>query len=229
MTDGMPASIRILLVDDHALFRKGIASLLTAEPGFQVVGEAEDGLQAIERAQELMPDLILMDVNMPRASGLEATRRIMERLPYVKIVMLTISEDDQDLFAAVRCGAQGYLLKKIEPQALFGTLRGVIRGEASISRLMAAKLMGEFNRQSARAATPNDRSTELTSREGEVLGLVAQGKSNKEIAAALAIAENTVKNHLKNILEKLHLENRVQAATFALREGLLKKLSKPSV
>jgi two-component system, NarL family, nitrate/nitrite response regulator NarL len=226
MTGNAPVPIRILLVDDHALFRKGIASLLAAEPGFEVVGEAGDGEQAIERAQELMPDLILMDVNMPGVSGPEAARRIMELLPYIKIVMLTISEDEQDLFEAVRAGAQGYLLKKIEPQALFETLRGVVRGEASISRLMAAKLLGEFSRQSKQSASPANRQAELTSREEEVLGLVARGKSNKEIAAALSIAENTVKNHLKNILEKLHLENRVQAATFALREGLLKKLSK---
>jgi two-component system, NarL family, nitrate/nitrite response regulator NarL len=226
MTGNASAPIRIMLVDDHALFRKGIASLLAAEPGFEVVGEAGDGVQAVERAQELMPDVILMDVNMPRASGPEATRRIMEILPYVKIVMLTVSEDDQDLFEAVRCGAQGYLLKKIEPSALFGTLHGVVRGEASISRLMATKLLGEFSRKSNQPSASNGRQTELSLREEEVLSFVAQGKSNKEIATALAIAENTVKNHLKNILEKLHLENRVQAATFALREGLLKKPAK---
>ena len=226
MTGNVSAPIRIMLVDDHALFRKGIASLLAAEPGFEVVGEAGDGVQALEQVQELMPDVILMDVNMPRASGPEATRRIMAILPYVKIVMLTVSEDDQDLFEAVRSGAQGYLLKKIEPKGLFDTLRGVVRGEASISRLMAAKLLGEFSRQGNQQAAPNGRQTELSIREEEVLGLVAQGRSNKEIAAALTISENTVKNHLKNILGKLHLENRVQAATFALREGLLKKLSK---
>ena len=220
-----PASpIRVLLVDDHALFRKGIASLLAAEPGFEVVGEAGDGLQAVALAKELMPDVIVMDVNMPRASGLDATRKITEALPYVKIVMLTVSEDDQDLFDAVRCGAHGYLLKKIEPKALFDTLRGVMRGEASISRMMAAKLMGEIRRDAANrtgsGANPNPA---LSPREIGVLELVTEGKSNKEIAATLGIAENTVKNHLKNILEKLHLENRVQAATFALREGLLNK------
>jgi DNA-binding NarL/FixJ family response regulator len=217
------APIRVLLVDDHALFRKGIASLLAAEPGFEVVGEAQDGLQAVERARELMPDLVVMDLNMPRAGGSEATRRILEELPYIKIVILTVSEDDQDLFEAVRCGAHGYLLKKIEPKALFDTLCGVMRGEASISRMMAAKLMGEFSRQNTRVASGAERRPELSPRERDVLEFVAQGKSNKEIAAALDIAENTVKNHLKNILEKLHLENRVQAATFALRQGLLHK------
>ena len=222
MTNASP--IRVLLVDDHPLFRKGIASLLTGEPGFEVVGEAGDGLQAVALAKELMPDVIVMDVNMPRASGLDATRQITEALPYVKIVMLTVSEDDQDLFDAVRCGAHGYLLKRIEPKALFDTLRGVMRGEASISRMMAAKLMGEIRRDAANrtgsGANPNPA---LSPREIGVLELVTEGKSNKEIAATLGIAENTVKNHLKNILEKLRLENRVQAATFALREGLLNK------
>jgi DNA-binding NarL/FixJ family response regulator len=213
-----PSPIRVLVVDDHTLFRKGIVSLLSSEDGFEVVGEAEDGFQALERAQALMPDLILMDLSMPRCDGLEATRRLKAAFPYLTIVILTALEDDQNLFEAVRFGAQGYLLKKIEPQALFANLRGVVRGEASISRLMAGKLLGEFNRQANRPAAPGGR-PELSPREKEILGHVAQGKSNKEIATNLAIAENTVKNHLKNILEKLHLENRVQAATFALREG----------
>ncbi len=147
-------------------------------------------------------------------------------LPHVRVVILTVEEADQNLFEAVKNGAQGYLLKKIEPRALFDTLRGVAQGEASISRLMAAKLMGEFSRQANRAESAAGRSPELSPREHEVLGLVAQGKSNKEIAAALGVAENTVKNHLKNILEKLHLENRVQAATYALRQGLVGKSPK---
>jgi len=222
MTNASP--IRVLLVDDHALFRKGIASLLAGEPGFEVVGEAEDGLRAVERTRELMPDLIVMDLNMPRAGGSEATRRILEEFPYVKIVILTVSEDDKDLFEAVRGGAHGFLLKQIEPKALFDTLRGVMRGEASISRMMAAKLMGELRRESVnRTGTGVHRAPELSPREAEVLTLVAEGKSNKEIATVLDLAENTVKNHLKNILGKLHLENRVQAATYALRQGLLDK------
>lgn len=213
--------IRVLLVDDHALFRKGIASILAGERGFEVVGEAGDGLEALERARELMPDVILMDIFMPGANGLEATRRIKEALPYVKIVMLTVSEEDQNLFEAIKSGAQGYLLKKIEPQELFALLRGVVQGDAPISRAMATKILGEFARQARRPAPASRPGSDLSGREREVLELVTQGKSNKEIAAALAIAENTVKNHLKNILEKLHLENRVQAATFALREGLV--------
>jgi DNA-binding NarL/FixJ family response regulator len=212
--------IRVLVVDDHVLFRKGIVNLLSGEDGFEVVGEAEDGLRALEKARELVPDLILMDVSMPRCNGPEATRRIKENLPDVKIVMLTALEEDENLFEAVRSGAQGYLLKKIEPSAFFANLRAVMRGEGSISRVMAAKLMGEISRHATHGAGRADRGPELSPRETDVLALVAQGQSNKEIAAALAIAENTVKNHLKNILEKLHLENRVQAATYAVREGL---------
>ena len=215
------SSIRVLIADDHALFRRGVASLLAAESGFEVVGEAVDGQQALEMARELMPDVILMDVAMPVLDGLEATRLIKAEIPYVRIVILTASDGERNLFEAIKDGAQGYLLKKLEPQALYGTLRGVVRGEAPVSRVMAGRLLEEFARL-RRDPAPAP-AAELTVREREVLEHVAQGRSNKEIAAALAIAENTVKNHLKNILEKLHLENRVQAATFALREGLVKK------
>ncbi len=218
-----PPPIRVLLVDDHALFRKGIASILAAERGFEVVGEAGDGLEALERARELMPDVILMDIFMPGADGLDATRWIMEALPYVKIIMLTASEEDRNLYEAIKSGAQGYLLKKILPQELFAMLRGVMQGDAPISRATAAKILREFARQARQAPAATPAGVHLTPREKDVLELVTQGKSNKEIAAALAMTENTVKNHLKNILEKLHLENRVQAAAFAIREGLIPK------
>ena len=218
-----PSPIRILLVDDHGLFRKGIASLLTRERGFEVVGEAGDGLEALARARELMPDVILMDISMPGMNGLEATRRIKAVLPYVKIVILTVSEEDQDLFEAIKSGAQGYLMKKIEAKALFSTLRGIVQGEASVSRIMASKILDEFARLAKQPPAVALPGTDLSPREKNVLELVGQGKTNKEIAAALAIAENTVKSYVKNILEKLHLENRVQAATFAVREGLVEK------
>ena len=215
--------IRVLLVDDHSLFRRGVASLLATERDFEVVGEAGDGLRGLEMARELMPDVILMDISMPGMNGLEATRLIKADIPYVRIVILSASDGDHDLFEAVKSGAQGYLLKKIDAQALFGTLRGVVNGEAPVSRVMATRLLDEFARQSRLAASSVPGTAELTPREKEVLELVAKGKSNKEIAAALSIAENTAKNHLKNILEKLHLEDRVLAATFALRQGLSAK------
>ncbi len=214
------SAIRVLLVDDHALFRKGVADLLASEPDFELVGEAGDGIRAVEMARELMPDVILMDISMPGIDGLEATRRIKAEIPYVRIVILTVSESNHSLFDAIKSGAQGYVLKNVQPQALLSTLSGVVRGEASISGAMAARLLQDLARDSQPAAPPPAPVPRLTQREQEVLGLVAQGKSNKEIASALDIAENTVKNHLKNILEKLHLENRVQAATFALRREL---------
>lgn len=213
--------LKVLLVDDHALFRSGVATLLQRHEGFEVVGEARDGEEALAKAEELMPDVILMDIYMPRCDGLQATRRIKESLPYTKIVILTASDEDHTLFEAIKSGAHGYLLKNIEPQDLFDMLRGVSRGEAPISRATAAKILDELAKrrdQSPESDRPQDR---LTQREREVLVLLTRGATNKEIANDLCISENTVKNHLRNILEKLHLENRVQAAAFALREGLI--------
>ena len=220
--------VRVLLADDHLLFRKGIASLLSEEPDFEIAGEASTGREALAKAREVVPDVILMDLSMPEMDGLEATRRIKEEMPAVRIVILTVSDDDQDLFAAVRSGAQGYLLKKIEPRALFSALRGAARGEASISHAMAGKILDEFARQAQSTTPAPPQKPMLTPREEEVLQFVTHGRSNKEIAAALDIAENTVKNHLKNILEKLHLENRVQAAAYALRKGLVEGSEPPS-
>lgn len=210
--------MRILLVDDHILFRKGLAQLLNSQPDFQVVGEAGDGFEALDKARELMPDLILMDINMPGCDGREATRLIKQALPYVVIVMLTVSDDDQDLFAALKNGAQGYLLKKMDPEDLFAQLRGLARGEAPLSRLLASRILNEFSRTAAPDAACE---RELTARERQVLQHVALGLTNREIAEKLVLSENTVKNHLRNILAKLHLENRVQAAAYALREGLV--------
>ncbi|MBI4522367.1 MAG: response regulator transcription factor [Deltaproteobacteria bacterium] len=214
--------IRLLLVDDHALFRKGLARLLETETGFQVVGEAQDSTEALKKAKELIPDLVLMDIHMPGNSGIQATQQIREALPSTKVVILTVSEEDKDLFEAIKYGAHGYLLKNVRPEALFETIRGVFRGEAAISRATAAKILNEFARQ---AKKPPEQTYEekLSAREQEVLQLLTEGRTNKEIGNRLGIAENTVKNHLKNILGKLHLENRVQAATFALGKGVVPK------
>ena len=210
-------SIKILVADDHPLFRKGIIYMLSSQANMEVVGEANDGFEALELTKEKMPDLILMDIQMPNCNGLEATRLIMQEMPYVKIVMLTFSDDDRSLFEAIKSGAQGYLLKDLEPEDLAEMLRGVFRGEAPISRTTASRILREFNRQSRNESVG---AKDLTPREIEMLRLVASGASNQEIAEALTITEHTVKNHLRNILDKLHLKNRVQAAVFAVREGL---------
>lgn len=212
--------IRVLLVDDHTLFRKGLVSLLQTQEDIEVVGEARNGKEALEKARELMPDLILMDIYMPKYDGLTATKMIKSEMPYVKIVILTVSDSDQSLFEAIKCGAQGYLLKNLEPRELFNMIRSVFRGEAPISSPLAAKILNEFiNRNQENQKSPEET---LTLREKEVLTLIAEGASNKEIAYKLNISENTVKNHLRNIMEKLHLQNRVQLAVFAVKKGIVK-------
>ncbi len=219
-------STRVLVVDDHALFRKGVTGLLRGAGGFTVVGEAQDGRDAVAKAQALRPDVVLMDVYMPGMDGLEAARRIKAALPSTMIVILTVSEEDQKLFEALKAGAHGYLLKNVEPEELFRTLRGVVRGEAFVTPSMASKILDEFTRQ-VRPPQEGKPSAGLSPREREVLELLTRGAVNKEIAAALEISENTVKNHLKNIMEKLHLENRVQVVAYALREGLVRPRDVP--
>lgn len=210
---------KILLVDDHALFRSGLKAILEQDPELEVVAEAKDGEEAIQLAEEWMPDLILMDIHMPGMSGLEATRQIKEIMPYVKIVILTASDDDDELlFEAVKAGAQGYLIKHLGPESFLREVKAHVHGEASISGDVAIKIIRAF---SAHDAQPKQSS--LTAREVEVLKLVGEGASNREIASRLYISENTVKNHLRNILQKLHFENRVQAAAYAIRHGLVDK------
>jgi two-component system nitrate/nitrite response regulator NarL len=212
--------LRILLVDDHLLFRKGLAQLLDSQPDFEVVGEATDGIEAVEQAQSLHPDLVLMDINMPNRDGFEATRRIKTQMPDMQVVMLTVSEDEDDLKEAVRCGASGYLLKNLSPETLFQQLRGLASGEAPISRAMTGKLFSQLAQHGQPLAQPT--STEkLSAREGQVLALVVNGYSNQEIADKLGIAHNTVKNHLRNILAKLGVRNRAQAAAYAVSHGLV--------
>ena len=213
-------TLRILLVDDHLLFRKGVARLLDAQPDFDVVGEAADGLEAIEQAKALHPDLVLMDIRMPRCDGLEATRRIKTQMLGVRVVMLTVSEDEQDLTDAVRAGADGYLLKDILPEALFQQLRGLVAGETPISRAMTGKLFHQLSHQSRPTVQPAATAA-LSARECDVLALIVSGYSNQEIADELGIARNTVKNHLRSILARLGVRNRAQAAAYAVNNRLV--------
>jgi DNA-binding NarL/FixJ family response regulator len=252
---------RVLLVDDQPLFRRAIGTLLNEQPDFSVIGEASNGQEALERARQLSPDVVVMDVEMPVMSGVEAVRLMREELPNTKIVMLTVSESEDYLFEAVRLGANGYLLKDLQPEQLFEMLRAVRRNESPLSPIMAARLLAEFRRRgpaqntaaSAVPAPPVEPSTRshlppqpawaapvpdndvtdtarfplasaaaqiLTRRELETLQYVADGLSNKEIGQALSITEGTVKNHVHNALEKLQLENRIQAAAYVVRQGI---------
>lgn len=212
---------KVLLVDDHALFRKGIASLLSELEELEIIGEASNGRDGVLQAKKLKPDIIIMDVEMQEMSGVEAVKHIKEALPDCKVVMLTISDDDDDLFKSIKNGAQGYLLKDMDPDDLIKEIKGLLKGEAALSKNIASRILREFNNLSKKQKDIDHQKFNLTDREVEVLFQVAQGITNKEIAANLAITENTVKNHLCNIMEKLHLENRVQLATFAWREGLV--------
>ena len=209
-------SWRVMIVDDHALIRKGLRAVLDERPDLVVAGEAVDGLEAIELAQELMPDVILMDVHMPHCNGIEATRRILQKLPHVKIIMLTISDDDQDLFEAVKSGAHGYILKRQEPEQLYQAIENVRSGEPALSPQLVALILAEFQRPDRHGPLQ----PELSERELDVLQLLVEGLSNREIGERLFITGHTVKLHLHNILEKLHLENRVQAAVYAVRQGI---------
>jgi DNA-binding NarL/FixJ family response regulator len=214
--------LRVLVCDDHALFRRGLQMVLEQEPDLELVGEASDGVEAVQKAQELMPDVVLMDVRMPRRSGIEAAGDIKDMLPHVKILMLTISDEEADLYEAIKAGASGYLLKEIPIDEVAEAIRSVWAGQSRISPSMASKLLTEFAAMSkASSEKPQVPAPRLTDREMEVLKLVAQGLNNRDIAKRLFISENTVKNHIRNILEKLHLHSRMEAVVYAVREKLL--------
>ncbi|MCZ7414571.1 MULTISPECIES: response regulator transcription factor [unclassified Streptomyces] len=214
--------VRVLVVDDHELFRRGLEIVLQTEEDIQVVGEAGDGAEAVEKAADLLPDIVLMDVRMPRRGGIEACTAIKEVVPSAKIVMLTISDEEADLYDAIKAGATGYLLKEISTDEVCAAIRAVADGQSQISPSMAAKLLTEFKSMIQRTdeskLVPAPR---LTDRELEVLKLVATGMNNRDIAKALYISENTVKNHVRNILEKLQLHSRMEAVVYAMREKIL--------
>lgn len=217
-----PAPIRVLVVDDQALFRRGLIVVLAASSDVEVVGEASDGEEAVARAQELRPDVVTMDIRMPRLSGIEATRHIRRLLPATEVLMLTVSDDEDDLYESVKAGANGYLLKEIAVEEIAETVRAIVQRQAPVSPSMTSKLLTEFRSLARRASEREELlPPELTDREMQVLRLIAQSRSNKDIAAALFISENTVKNHVRNILEKLHLHSRMEAVTYAWRKRLL--------
>jgi len=217
-TGGEP--IRVAVVDDQELFRRGLTMLLGVEEDIDVVGEAGDGIAATELAATAVPDVILMDVRMPKRSGIEACVAIKEAPPTARIIMLTVSDEEADLYDAVKNGASGYLLKDSSIDEVAQAIRVVADGQSLISPSMAIKLLDEF-KQMSRSDRQQVPTPKLTDRELEVLKLVAQGLNNREIAKRLFISENTVKNHVRNILEKLQLHSRMEAVMYAVREKLL--------
>lgn len=214
--------MRLLIADDHGLFRDGLRSLLEAR-GFNVVGEARNGREAVERARQLKPDIVLMDLTMPEVSGLEATRLLIAEFPDIKVIVVTASEDDADLFEAIKSGAQGYIFKNLQSEQFFGLLEGVMRGEPALTPSLARKLLNEFAHPTTVAAAQREHQpSELTARERQLLELLVQGvTSNHDLAERLVVSENTVKYHLRNILEKLHVQNRAQVIAYAVRHGLI--------
>jgi two-component system NarL family response regulator len=216
----MTEQIRVLVADDHALFRQALRAVLAEESDLELVGEAGDGEEAVAMAVDLAPDVVLMDVRMPKLAGIDATRQIGAAMPAVKIVMLTVSDEEGDLFEAIKAGASGYLLKEVDPTEIADAVRQIHAGHSLLSPVVASKLVSEFAAISKRA---DERSTRpsLTPRELEVLQLAADGMTNRQIGRRLGISENTVKNHIRNILEKLHMHSRMEAVLYAVREDLI--------
>ncbi len=225
MTDGATpagsAPIRVVIADDHDLYRRGMQVVVELDGTARVVGEASNGVDAVEVCTRVQPEVVLMDVRMPGVGGIEACRQIRESVPSARILMLTMSDDESDLFEAIKAGASGYLLKDLPGEEVASAIRRVHDGQAIIPPGMAATLLAEFTRLSQEPQPVTGSAPLLTDREVEVLRLVARGMANREIADQLVISENTVKNHVRNILEKLHLHSRVEAAVYAHRQHLL--------
>ncbi len=213
--------ITVVVADDQELFRRGMQTVLAVEAGFAVLAQARDGEEAVAKVAELAPDVVLMDVRMPGIDGIEAARRIRQSTPSTRVVMLTVSDEEDDLYGAVRAGANGYLLKDASLDDVADAVRAVARGESLISPSMASKLLAEFTAVTGGGGTEQEAAPRLSPREIEVLKLVAQGHTNREVAAALHLSENTVKNHVANILDKLHLRSRLEAVVYAMRAKLL--------
>jgi len=211
--------IRVLLIDDHTLFRSGIKALLARHPEFEVVGEAADGLEGVKRAKVLRPDVVLLDLHMPGTSGKEALKLLLEDAPDTKVLMLTVSEDADDLIDTLRAGATGYLLKNIDTDTLVQSIRKAAEGEAVVSPQMTSKLVQGLKSPEKAEPTAAEKD-KLSPREREILAFLAKGASNKEIARDLDLAESTVKIHVQHILRKLNLTSRVQAAVYAVEAGL---------
>jgi two-component system, NarL family, response regulator LiaR len=212
----MNGDIRVLITDDHSIVRRGIKALLATEPGIQVVGEAADGAEAVAQAEKLQPDVILMDMVMPKMDGIEAIRQIVARKPSARILVLTSFAADEKVFPAIKAGALGYLLKDSSPEELVEAIQRVHQGQASLHPAVARKLLQELSHPGGRPPSPDP----LTDREVEVVKLLAKGLSNRQIADDMVISEATVRTHVSNILSKLHLASRTEAALYALREGL---------
>jgi DNA-binding NarL/FixJ family response regulator len=214
--------VRVVIADDHELYRRGMSVVVELDGTARIVGEASNGDEAVEVCSRLRPDIVLMDVRMPGVGGIDACRRIRVAAPDTRILMLTMSDDESDLFEAIKAGASGYLLKDLPGEEVSDAIRRVYDGQAIIPPGMAATLLQEFSRLSRQSVPGVSEDTRLTEREVEVLRLVARGLANREIADELVISENTVKNHVRNILEKLHLHSRVEAAVYAHRQHLLR-------
>jgi DNA-binding NarL/FixJ family response regulator len=214
----MPDEIRVILADDHNVLRQGMAQALNAQPDMTVVGQASNGVEAVALAHQLQPDVVLMDINMPEMDGVEAARRITSQLPKIGVIILTMYRRDDYVFEAIKAGASGYLLKEVELDELLASIRAVAQGEAVIDSAIAGRVLAELRQPQA---TKQAAESDLAERDMEILRLLAQGSTNQEIADNLIIAEKTVRNRLSLLFRRLHLENRTQAALYALREGLL--------
>jgi two-component system NarL family response regulator len=220
--------IKVLIADDHRVVREGLAAILKTKENVEVVGEAQDGQEAVEKARALLPDVILMDVSMPRMSGVEATRIIKREFPHIGVVALTMYEEQQYIFDLVRAGATGYLLKDTDSAQIVAAIRAIYRGESLIHPSVASKILAEFSLLAQRKGKkPSWVEHDLTDREITVLRLVADGKTNKEIANSLDLSEKTVKNHVRNIFHKLQVYDRTQAAILAIRKGLIELEPRP--